>query len=559
MVISKEKIENIVALIKKEYPNWSGFSHPKFVKDEIDYKQSAALKARELLDEKELLSLQSKSNFEEIITRIKKIGNATNLLWNWMPAKGDLGILEQAGLDKRDFCGAFIDLLYGPGQSPERLERYLSFVRSQSLPNKWTFPTYFLFLCHPQTEMFIKPRAMKRFLEFLGTDDVQFRGTPSSQVYSTIKQISHQLKEDLKDFGPKDMMDIQSAIYLTNVLINNINILTKEKRFEFLKLFREFADSYLPSPDGLKHIASYDLSRVLARKNLEEIRKCQESGGDITDLVILKLLPYSDTDQARNAGYFISPGWVFKTDARKKLEGVGFVDKSDWPLVARNVLEFVSRCDEDPEQLQDACVAFAASPFSKGFQTGTLTPILSALHPDQFVLINNKSREVLNYFAEKSHLQSIADYPKANETALSLLKGVSEDIKAISKTDLPITDLFDMFSHWYVAIRPLGLSKPFSQIFADLDEAKWAFGLLKETLDRLGVISYDDERFAITLPKNGRVLRLNFGPWLVLGFKNPELTENRITLTFIADLAKVDDSFVTFNFARSPGEPCVFG
>jgi hypothetical protein len=289
MVINKEKIENIVALIKKEYPNWSSFSHPKFVKDEIDYKQSAALKARELLNEKELLLLQSKSNFNEIITRIKKIGNATNLLWNWMPAKGDLGILEQVGLDKRAFCGAFIDLLYGPGQSPERLERYLSFVRSQSLPNKWTFPTYFLFLCHPQTEMFIKPRAMKRFLEFLGTDDVQFRGTPSSQVYSTIKRISLQLKEDLKEFGPKDMMDIQSTIYLTNVLINNINILTKEKRVEFLKLFREFSDSYLPSPDGLKHIASYDLSRVLARKNLDEIRKCQESGGDITDLVILNL------------------------------------------------------------------------------------------------------------------------------------------------------------------------------------------------------------------------------------------------------------------------------
>ena len=557
MVINKEKTENIVALIKKEYPNWAGFSHPKFVKDEIDYKQSAALKARELLDEKELLLLQSKSNFEEIITRIKKIGNATNLLWNWMPAKGDLGILEQAGLDKRAFCGAFIDLLYGPGQSPERLERYLNFVRSQSLPNKWTFPTYFLFLCHPQTEMFIKPRAMKRFLEFLGTDDVQFRGAPSSKVYSTIKQISHQLKEELKEFGPIDMIDIQSAIYLTNVLINNINILTKEKRVEFLKLFREFADSYLLSPDGLKHIASYDLSRVLARKNLEEIRTFQESGGDITDLVILKLLPYSDTDQARNAGHFISPGWVFKTDARKKLEGVGFVDKSDWPLVARNVLEFVSRCDEDPDQLQDACADFAASPLSKGFQTGTLTPILAALHPDQFVLINNKSREVLNYFAEKSYQQSIADYPKANETALSLLKGVSEDIRAISKTDLPIADLFDMFSHWYVAIRPPGVSKPLSKIFVDLDEAKWAFSLLKETLDRLGVISHDDERFAITLPKNGRVLRLNFGPWLVLGFKNPELTENRITLTFIADLAKVDDSFVTFNFARSTGEPDV--
>ena len=286
MILSKEKIENIIVLIKKEYPDWSGFAHPKFMKDEIDYKQSASLKARELLAEKELLKLQMESNFEEIISRIKKIGN-TNLLWNWAPSIGDLGILEQPNLDRSAFCGAFIDLLYGPGQSPERLERYLNFVKSQSLPNKWTFPTYFLFLCHPQTEMFVKPRAMKRFLEYLGTDDMQFKGTPSSQAYSTIKQISLQLKEGMNEFGPRDMMDIQSAIYLTNVLINNANILTKEKRIEFLKLFREFVGSYLSSPEGKKHAASYDMSRAQARNNLDEIRKVQERGEDITDLVQL--------------------------------------------------------------------------------------------------------------------------------------------------------------------------------------------------------------------------------------------------------------------------------
>ena len=554
MIIDKEKIGNIVKLIKKEYPDWSGFSHPKFMKDEIDYKQSAALKARELLDEKKLLMLQEEGNYEEIITRIKKIGNATNLLWNWMPAKGDLGILEQPGLDKRAFCGAFFDLLYGPGQSPERLERYLNFIKFHSLPSKWTFPTYFLFLCHPKTEMFIKPRAMKGFLEFLGTDDVQFKGTPSSRAYSSIKQISHQLKEEMNVFGPRDMVDIQSAIYLTNVLINNANILTKEKRVEFLKLFREFAGSYLSSPEGVKHAASYDLSRSQARNNLDEIRRIQERQEDTTDLVILKLLPYADSDQARKSGLFISPGWVFKTDARKKLEGLGFVNPTDWPSVARRILEFVSRCDEDPEQLPEACAEFSTSPFSKGFQTGTLTPILNALHPDQFVLINNKSRNVLNHFAERSYSQNIADYPKANETILSLLKGVSEDIKDISRMDLPIADLFDMFSHWYTAMRLPGLSESFAQIFTDLEEAKWAFGFLREALNRLGVNSSDDERFAITLPTNGRVLRLNFGQWLVLDFKNPELTENRVTLTFLKNLVNLDDSFVTFSFAKKSGE-----
>jgi len=233
----------------------------------------------------------------------------------------------------------------------------------------------------------------------------------------------------------------------------NIEILTKEMRDEFTKLFREFAESYLSSPEGQKHAEYYSISRDQARKNLDEIRNCHKRGEDITDKVVLKLLPYADSDQARNSGYFISSAWVFKTDARKKLEGIGYVIASDWPSVARKILEFVSGCDEDPEQLSELCAEFSASPFSKGFQAGTLTPMLSALHPDKFVLINSKSRKVLNHFSGNSFSQSLAEYPKVNDTALSMLKDVSEDIREISKTDLPISDIFDMFSHWCTAIR----------------------------------------------------------------------------------------------------------
>lgn len=557
MVLRKEKVEEIVALVKKEYPDWSGFSHPKFVKDEIEYKQSAVAKACELLSESELRRLQSEEKFEEIISRIKKTANATNLLWNWAPATGDLSILEQPKLDKPTFCKAFIDLLYSPEPSQERLGRYLNFVNAHALPNKWTFSTYFLFLCHPETEMFVKPRAIKRFLEFLEVDEeVRFKGTPSSEVYLAIKQIALQIKENLKDYEPRDLVDIQSVIYLIYTLINN-NVMKKEKRAEFLKLFIEFADKYLSSPGGKEHKTLYANARAQARRNLDEILEAQKRGENITDRVILKLLPYANSDQARKGDFFHSPAWVFRTDARKKLEGVGFVKPEDWPLVAEAILKFVRRCDESPRQLYEACAEFSSSPYSKGFQTGTLTPILNALNPDQFVLINNKSRKVLKYFAEKSYSQSLSDYPKANETALSLLKGVSDDIKDLSKTDLPATDLFDLFSYWYIAIRQPGLPEPFSRIFTDHEEAEWAFGLLKKTLYSLGVKDPEDERFAITLPKDGNSLRLIFGQWLILDFKSIELTENRVTLTFLKDLVNIDDSFITFNFAKKAEEPDV--
>ena len=51
-----------------------------------------------------------------------------------------------------------------------------------------------------------------------------------------------------------------------------------------------------------------------------------------------------------------------------------------------------------------ACDEFASLSYSTGFQTGMLTPIINALRPDDFLLINNKSRRVVNYFASTTVL-----------------------------------------------------------------------------------------------------------------------------------------------------------
>jgi hypothetical protein len=87
-----------------------------------------------------------------------------------MPSSGDLGILEQPKLDRKAFCNAIFDLLYGPGPSESRLDRYLNFAKTSNLPNKWTFPTYFLFMRFPETEMYVKPKAMQQFLKFLNNE-----------------------------------------------------------------------------------------------------------------------------------------------------------------------------------------------------------------------------------------------------------------------------------------------------------------------------------------------------------------------------------------------------
>ena len=210
--------------------------------------------------------------------------------------------------------------------------------------------------------------------------------------------------------------------------------LASDKRAEFLMLFEDFVGSYLLSANGERHLAYYDEGRRQARSNLAKLIESRERGEDITEDALSKLLPYIDTPANRKREFWVSSAGVFMTDARKRLEAAGIVRQEDWPQVALSIFNFVRYCNEKPDQLLQACNNFAASPYSKGFQAGTLTPILNALHSDKFVIFNKKSRLVLNYFTGTSYTQSLIDYPEANSAALILVEYLANDLQKIKKT-----------------------------------------------------------------------------------------------------------------------------
>ena len=83
------------------------------------------------------------------------------------------------------------------------------------------------------------------------------------------------------------------------------------ERSVFAKLFQEFAQVYPDSEVGRQHAALYGESRAVARENLERIMAASERGEDVAELVLLNLLPYSETVRTREGGYWISVAPVF--------------------------------------------------------------------------------------------------------------------------------------------------------------------------------------------------------------------------------------------------------
>ena len=124
-----------------------------------------------------------------------------------------MSILYAAELDRTSFCQAFFDLLYGNETSEKRLARYFDYVEAHNLPSKWTFPTYYLFLCYPDEEFFIKPRYVKGFLNQLGEKDL-FTTKPTAESYASIKACFQELKTSLANYHPRDMIDLHSFMWV---------------------------------------------------------------------------------------------------------------------------------------------------------------------------------------------------------------------------------------------------------------------------------------------------------------------------------------------------------
>jgi hypothetical protein len=102
-------------------------------------------------------------------------------------------------------------------------------------------------------------------------------------------------------------------------------------------------------------------------------------------------------------------------------------------------------------------------------------------------------------------------------------------------------------------ITPPQLASPFDAIFADYDEAQWGFNFLHQTLALLNAGTNEFRPCVFTLPKSHklRLLRFNFGPWLLVDFCGPASTyDKRINLALLTGEFGIDPRkhWLSFNY-----------
>jgi hypothetical protein len=105
------------------------------------------------------------------------------------------------------------------GEAPRR-ERFLAFgrvldglPRRQTRVHTWPLHTVFGFIARPRQEMFVKPLTVRRAAAAYGFE-LEYASRPGWTTYASVLRFAEQIRRDVDDLAPRDMIDLQSFIWV---------------------------------------------------------------------------------------------------------------------------------------------------------------------------------------------------------------------------------------------------------------------------------------------------------------------------------------------------------
>jgi hypothetical protein len=192
-----------------------GFSDETYLAWERDYKWRANERWNESLSRPVFRRLLNEGEFGEISARALKSLSGTNLLFSFENMALRDAVKTTAGA--RRFAEGLYEFLHGRSSIERRFDEWCETVAS--LPKKqsrvFTHPvvTVFGFIAQPETHIFFKPMVTRTAAERYGFD-LQYRSRPSWEVYNSLLDFASIVSADLRDLEPRDMIDIQSFIWV---------------------------------------------------------------------------------------------------------------------------------------------------------------------------------------------------------------------------------------------------------------------------------------------------------------------------------------------------------
>lgn len=197
------------------------FRDPQYIGGSGDGERTYKVAAHELfvrtLGDGHLAALIESGDFDEIRRRGLAVESRVNLLSPFERIAFRDGLRETRVVER--FFRALEYLLRGSRVDRERFEQFVGAVQEipsedgKSDPAKWTVATLLPFLADPVRFMFLKPTVTKDCAALLAFD-IRYSPDLNWTTYSKVMEMSAYLLDELREYGARDFIDVQSFIWI---------------------------------------------------------------------------------------------------------------------------------------------------------------------------------------------------------------------------------------------------------------------------------------------------------------------------------------------------------
>jgi hypothetical protein len=192
-----------------------GFRHETYIDWERGYKARAHEQWQEALGPEQFKALLARKKFAEIAAQAVRIESRTNLLFSF--EKMALRDAVRSTIGARLFATSLYEFLHGRGRDEQKFSNWCDAVarlpRRQTRVLTWPLVTVWGFIAQPDKHIFLKPNVTKLAARAYGFD-FRYESKPNWETYANLLEFASTVRRDLRDLRARDMMDIQSFIWV---------------------------------------------------------------------------------------------------------------------------------------------------------------------------------------------------------------------------------------------------------------------------------------------------------------------------------------------------------
>jgi hypothetical protein len=194
-----------------------GFEDETYLEWERDYKRETHERWQRTLGRVEFERLLKLGEHGEIAARALRVEQQSRHSMIFSFEKMAMRDAVKSRDGARRFAEGLHAFLHGDASPQRRFEDWIACVatlpRRQTRVLTWPTVTVFGFIAQPDTHLFLKPVVSRRAAAAYGFE-LRYRSKPSWETYASFLEFARTIRRDLRDLQPRDMIDLQSFIWV---------------------------------------------------------------------------------------------------------------------------------------------------------------------------------------------------------------------------------------------------------------------------------------------------------------------------------------------------------